>query len=102
MNKLTAARRAAVVRAFCEGSSIRPTARLTNSAKATVLNLLVELGEFCSIYRDVMLRNLNSNRVEADEIWSFVDAKAANASKDGQGDIWTSTAMDADSKLMIS
>lgn len=102
MNKLTDARRAAIVRALCEGNSVRATARLTDTAKATVLKLLVELGEFCSIYQDVTLRNLNSKRVEADEIWSFVGAKAANAKKEGHGDIWTFTAMDADSKLMIS
>ena len=102
MNKLTDARRAAIVRSLCEGNSIRATRRLTGAAKATVLKLLVELGEFCSIYQDVTLRNLPCTRVEADEIWSFVGAKAANATKDGDGDISTYTAMDANSKLMIS
>ncbi|MEO8564320.1 MAG: IS1 family transposase [bacterium] len=102
MNKLTDTRRAAIVRALCEGNSVRATARLTDTAKATVLKLLVELGEFCSIYQDVTLRNLKTVRVEADEIWSFVGAKAANATNESQGDIWTFTAMDADSKLMIS
>lgn len=101
MNKLTVARRAAIVRALCEGNSVRATARLTDTAKATVLKLLVELGEFCSIYQDVALRNLKCTRVEADEIWSFVGAKAANAKDEGHGDIWTYTAMCADSKLMI-
>jgi IS1 family transposase len=102
MNKLTDARRAAIVRALCEGNSVRATARLTATAKATVLKLLVELGEFASMYQDVTLRNLPCTRVEADEIWSFVGAKASNATKDGQGDIWTYTAIDADSKVMIS
>lgn len=102
MNKLTDARRAAIVRALCEGNSVRATARLTGTAKATVLKLLVELGEFCSIYQDHALQNLRTARVEADEIWSFVGAKAKNATKAGQGDIWTYTALDAESKLMIS
>ena len=102
MNRLADARRAGIVRALCEGNSVRATARLTATAKATVLKLLVELGEFTSIYQDVTLRNLKSVRVEADEIWSFVGAKAANASNAAQGDIWTFTAIDADSKLMIS
>ncbi len=102
MNKLTDARRAAIVRALCEGNSVRATARLTDSAKATVLKLLVELGEFCSIYQDHAIRNLSTTRIEADEIWAFVGAKQKNATKEGQGDIWTYTAIDADSKLMLS
>ena len=89
MHKFTDARRAAIVRALCEGNSVRATARLTTTAKATVLKLLVELGEFASIYQDVTLRNLPCKTVEADEVWSFVGAKAANATKEGQGDMWT-------------
>ena len=102
MNKLPDSRRAAVIRALCEGNSVRATARLTDTAKATVLKLLVEVGEFCSIYQDHALRNLKTKRVEADELWAFVGAKQKNATKEGQGDIWTYTALDADSKLMIS
>jgi IS1 family transposase len=102
VNKPTDARRAVIVRALCEGNSIRATVRMTGAAKATVLKLLVELGEFASIYQDVTLRNLPCKTVEADEIWSFVGAKEANATKEGQGDLWTFTAMCADSKLMIS
>lgn len=102
MNKLTDSRRAAIIRALVEGNSVRATARLTNTAKATVLKLLVEMGEFCSIYQDHALRNLPSKRIEADEIWAYVSAKKANATKPGQGDLWTFTAIDADSKLMIT
>jgi IS1 family transposase len=102
MNKLNTASRAAIIRALVEGNSVRATARLTGTAKATVLKLLVEIGEFCSIYQDHTLRNLRCERVEADEIWSFVGAKAKNARKEGQGDLWTYTAICADSKLMVS
>ena len=102
MNKLTTERRAAIVRALCEGNSVRATARLTNTAKATVLKLLVEVGEFVSVYQDHALRNLTTTRVEADEIWAFVGAKAKSATQAGHGDVWTYTALDADSKLMIS
>lgn len=102
MNKLDSARRAAVIRALVEGNSIRSTARLTGTAKATVLKLLVEVGEFCSIYQDIVLRNLTCKRIEADEIWAFVGAKQRNAKREGDGDIWTFTAIDADSKLMVS
>lgn len=102
MNKLTDTRRAAIIRALCEGNSVRATGRLTGAAKATVLKLLVEVGEFCSTYQDIVLRNLTTKRVEADEIWAFVGAKAKNATSAAQGDIWTYTALDADSKLMLS
>lgn len=102
MNVLSVGKRAAIVRALVEGNSVRATARLCATSKATVLKLLVDLGEFASIYQDHALRNLTTKRVEADEIWAFVGAKAKNATKDTQGDIWTYTAIDADSKLMIS
>ena len=102
MNKLTAEKRVAIIRALVEGNSVRSTARLTGTAKATVLKLLVELGEFCSIYQDHVLRNLPCKRVQADEIWAYCEAKQRNAPKDGRGDLWTFTAIDADSKLMVS
>lgn len=102
MNKLSLARRASILRVLLEGNSVRSTARITGAAKATVLKLLVEVGEFCSVYEDHALRNLTVNRIEADEIWAFVGAKAKNARREGDGDIWTFTAIDADSKLMVS
>lgn len=102
MNKTPIARRAAIVRSRCEGTSIRATARLTGTAKAPVLRLLVELGEFCSIYQDHAHQNLSTKRVEADELWAYLGARAKNATKGGQGDIWTYTAIDVDSKLMLS
>jgi len=102
MNKLTDSRRATIVRALVEGNSVRATGRLTSTAKATVLKLLVELGEFCSIYQYHALRNLPCKRVECDEIWAFCGSKKKNATKEGQGDIWTFTAIDAESKLVFS
>jgi IS1 family transposase len=102
MNKLSKERRAAVVRGLVDGASMRAIARMTGTDKDTVMRILVEVGEFCSIYQHHTLRNLNCTRIEADEIWSFVGAKAANATKDGQGDLWTFTAICADSKLAVS
>jgi IS1 family transposase len=102
MNMLPVAKRAAIFRALCEGVSIRAAARLTGTSKASVLKLLVELGEFCSIYQDHVLRNLKCRRIEADEIWSFIGAKQRNATREGHGDIWTYTAICSDSKLMVS
>jgi len=102
MNRLATDKRATIIRALVEGNSVRSTARLTGSAKATVLKLLVELGDFCSIYQYHALRDLKATRVECDEIWAYCNAKAKNASKPGQGDLWTFTAIDADCKLIFS
>lgn len=102
MNKLPDAKRAAILRCLIEGTSVRSTARITGTAKATILKLLVEIGEFCSAYQDFALRGLSCSRLEVDEIWAFCGAKARNAKQPGQGDIWTFTALDPDSKLMVS
>ena len=75
---------------------------MTGTDKDTVMRILVEVGEFCSIYQHHTLVNLPCKRIEADEIWSFVGAKQKNATKAGQGDLWTYTAIDADSKLAVS
>lgn len=102
MNQLSISRRAAVLRALVEGGSIRAVARMTGVDKETVMKLLVDVGEFCSLYQDVVLTNLPCRRVEADEIWSFVGAKEANKTREGQGDLWTFTALCADTKLAVS
>ena len=102
MNKLSMERRAAIVRCLSEGSSVRSTCRITGASKATVLKLLVEVGEFCSLYQHHVLSDLPCTRIEADEIWAFCGAKAKNAKHLGQGDIWTFTAICADTKLMVS
>lgn len=102
MNKLSVARRAAVVRGLMDGASIRAIARMTQTDKDTVSRILVEVGEFAAAYQDVILRDLPCVRIEADEIWSFVGAKEANKTHAGQGDLWTYTALCADTKLMVS
>jgi IS1 family transposase len=102
MNKLTQAKQAAILKALTEGSSIRSTARMVGVSKTTILKLLVDLGEFCAIYQHQKLRNLPCRRIEADEIWAFVGAKQRNAKRAGDGDIWTFTALDAETKLMVS
>ncbi len=91
MNQLATEQRAAIVRALVEGNSIRATGRLTGTSMNTVLKLLVDLGELCSIYQDHKLRNLASKRIQCDEIWSFCGAKQKQVVRGakGHGDIWT-------------
>lgn len=91
-----------MVRALIDGASIRATARMTQTDKDTVTKILVEVGSFASEYQKLVLRNLPCTRIEADEILAFVGAKAGNATKAGQGDLWTYTGICADTKLMVS
>ena len=107
MNKLPLQKRAQILACLVEGNSVRATCRLTGAAKGTVLKLLADVGEACAIYQDRTLRNLPCERVQCDEIWSFCYAKEKNLPDDkrgvpGYGDVWTWTAIDADTKLMVS
>ena len=106
MNRLDTNKRAAIVRCLVEGCSIRSTVRMTGASKNTVVKLLVELGTVCTEYMDSNMRNLSCQRIQVDEIWQFVGAKAKNVKPhhfdDGgyAGDVWTWTAIDADTKLV--
>jgi len=109
MNKLTPAKRAAVLTALVEGNSIRSTVRMTGVAKNTVTRLLIEAGTAATEYQDQMIRNVACKRIQCDEIWSFVYGKDRNIAKEIReaspfvvGSIWTWTAICADSKLMVS
>ena len=105
-NVLSTEKRVAIVKALSEGNSIRATSRIVGCSKNTVSKLLVELGKACSEYQDKTLRELPCKRIEADEIWSFCQMKQKTArrkgreNKEGVGDVWTFTAIDADSKLV--
>jgi IS1 family transposase len=106
MNRLASKKRAAVIAALCEGNSIHSTVRMTGVAKNTIVKLLVEVGAICSEYQDRLFTNLGCRRTQVDEIWSFVGAKDKNipAEKQGHegiGSVWTWTAIDADSKLVL-
>ena len=107
MNKLSTERRVRIVQALVEGNSINGTSRMTGAAKNTILKLLADLGEACVDYQDTHVRNIYARRVQCDEIWSFCHSKAKNVPDErkgqfGYGDVWTWTAIDADSKLCIS
>jgi IS1 family transposase len=107
MNKLSTADRVRVVAALVEGNSIRATVRMTGVAKNTIVKLLADLGTACGDYHDQHVRNVTARRIQCDEIWSFCYAKQKNVPMDlqgvfGVGDVWTWTALDADSKLIVS
>lgn len=107
MNKLPTAERAKILEMMVEGVSIRAIARLTGASKNTVVKLLADAGDVCACYLDKHLRNLPCQRIQCDEIWSFCQKKEKRASDVEKiagtaGDVWTWTAIDADSKLIVS
>lgn len=107
MNKLSSEERARILHLLCEGQSIRAITRLTGASKVTVTKLLVDTGKACMAYHDAKVHGVKAKRVHVDEIWSFTYAKqknvaAAKAAPDGAGDTWTWTAIDADSKMIVS
>jgi IS1 family transposase len=107
MNRLTNEKRVAVIKCLCEGLSIRSAVRMTGVAKNTIVKLLAEIGEVCNTFQDKTLRNLQCQRIQCDEIWSFVGAKEKNVPREkrgrfGMGDVWTWTAICAESKLIVS
>ena len=105
MNKLPLKTRTLIIRCLVEGMSVRATARTADVSKNTVTKLLVGAGKACSAYQDRELRGLPCKRIQVDEIWAFIYAKqgnlprAKNAPEDA-GDVWTWTAICADTKLV--
>lgn len=107
MNKLPHAKRIQILNLLCEGSSLRAISRVVDVSINTVTKMLVDAGAACAAYHDANVRNVKATRIQCDEIWSFTCAKQKNvkdatAAPEGAGDTWTWTALEADTKLMIS
>lgn len=107
MNKLSPEARANILSLLCEGNSLRAVTRITGVSINTVTKLLIDAGKACMDFHDKAVRGVAAKRVQCDEIWSFCYAKAKNvaeakAAPEGAGDVWTWTALDAESKLIVS
>jgi IS1 family transposase len=106
MNRLSMAKRVQVIAALVEGNSINATCRMFGVGKHTVLRLLEDAGCACAAYHHHNVRGLRVHRLQCDEIWSFVGAKRKNVTpeqeSEGWGDVWTWTAIDADTKLIVT
>jgi IS1 family transposase len=105
MNRLSTEKRAQIIGCLVEGNSIRATVRMTGAAKNTVTSLLVDIGAACAEYQDAVLRDLPCTTIQADEIWAYCYAKQKNVPDEhrgefGYGDVWTWTAICADTKLV--
>jgi IS1 family transposase len=107
MNKLLLAKRVQILSMLCEGSSMRSISRVVDVSINTVTKALVDAGEACIDLHEEMVRDVKASRIQCDEIWSFCYAKEKNvatakAANHGAGDVWTWTALDADTKLIVS
>jgi len=107
MNKLPLEKRIQILSMLCEGSSMRSISRVADVSINTVSKLLVDAGKACAAFHDEKVRGVKARRVQVDEIWSFTAAKQKNVSGmkkpvDGAGDTWTWTALEADTKLLIT
>jgi hypothetical protein len=103
---LDISRCAQVVRCLVEGCSVRSTVRITAVAKNTIVKLLGELGRVCIENHNRTVRNLRVRRLQCDVIWTFAGTKKQHATEqqltEGWGDVWTWTAIDADTKICVS
>ena len=107
MNRLPLETRVQILSMLCEGSSMRSISRVADVSINTVSKLLVDAGKACAAFHDEKVRGVKTRRCQVDEIWSFTAAKQKNVPTmkkpvEGAGDTWTWTAIDAESKLILS
>ena len=107
MNKLPLKIRSMILNMLCEGQSMRATARLAGVSFNTVAKLLIDAGKVCADLHDELVQDVRASRIQCDEVWSFTYAKQKNvptakAAPAEAGDTWTWTALDGDSKLIVS
>ena len=104
MNRTPLGRRTQIINCLVEGNFIRSTERMTNTHRDTVMRLMVEVGTGCAALAHKQMRDLPCQRIEVDEIWSYVGKKQMHL-KPGDdrrrlGDQWTFVAMDPETKLV--
>ncbi len=107
MNILSIEKRVQIINCLVEGNSLRSTSRMAGVSINTVTKLLVDVGKACAEYQDKAFQNLTCKRIQCDEIWNFCYCKEKNIPEEhkgefGFGDVYTWTAMCADSKIVPS
>jgi IS1 family transposase len=107
MNKLPLETRVQILSMLCEGFKMRSISRVVDVSINTVSKLLINAGKACAAFHDEKVRDVKASRVQVDEIWSFTYAKQKNVPHAkrqdlAHGDTWTWTAIEADTKLLIS
>ena len=104
MNRTSLARRTQIIGALVEGNSIHSTERMTGTHRDTIMRLMVEVGTGCAAIMDEKMRELSCERLQVDEIWSYVGKKqrmlTPQDDRSQVGDMWTFVAIDPDTKLV--
>ena len=106
MNKLLTHKRVQILEMLVEGMSMRAASRVAKVSINTVTKLMVEAGGACAAYHDETVRGVTAQHVQCDEIWAFCYAKEKNVAKakaapEAAGDVWTWTAIDSGSKMIL-
>lgn len=105
-NHLPTEKKLAVLAALVEGCSVRSVERLTGTHRDTICRLLVRVGEGCAELLNERMVDLGCERLELDELWSFVGKKQRHVRNTDDasrvGDQWVYVAIDATSKLIPS
>lgn len=104
MNTLSLQKRSQIIHLLVEGNSLRATARIADVSFNSVMKILIDVGRACQQFHNDKVVGVKAERLQCDEIWSFVGCKekAKEQGAAGEGDVWTWTALDADSKLIVS
>ena len=108
MNKLETAKRTQIMSMLVEGMSMRAVARVAGVSFNTVAKMLMEAADAADAYHDEHVRGIRGHRhIQCDEIWAFIHCKEGNrqfakAAPEEAGDSWTWTAIDSESKLIVS
>jgi IS1 family transposase len=107
MSKSPVSKRVEILRSLNEGVSMRATARLAGVSINTIGKLLIDAGEACLALHDELVRNVEAERVECDEAWSFIHTREGNkpsakAPTPEHGDVWTWLCMASDTRLVVS
>lgn len=107
MNKLSKNKRIQILAMLCEGMSMRSVSRVVGCSINSVLKLLVDAGQACALYHDEHVRGIEATHIQCDEIWAFCYCKQKtverqNVDQYGAGDVWTWTALERDTKLIIA
>jgi len=104
MNRLSLQRRSQIIGCLVEGNSIRSTERMTDTHRDTIMRLMVEVGNGCAALANEQMRELPCQRIEVDEIWSYVGKKQMHLQQGDDrrrlGDQWTFVAIDPETKLV--
>ncbi|MEE9367159.1 MAG: DDE-type integrase/transposase/recombinase [Dehalococcoidales bacterium] len=106
-NHLKSDKKLTTIHMLVEGNSIHSTSRLTGVHRDTIGRLLLRVGAHCQELLDQHIQGVRASVIECDEYWTFIRKKQYHLTDSERalgldGDWWVYTALDCDSRLVIS